>query len=94
MRVFTVSEIALTWWAANSFLRTTARPPICSEYEKQAEVMREYRLGRWADLAPNADLQEECCAEGCNTEEMVEVTNGGPLKIVRNPLYSHSDKTD
>ncbi|XP_078375989.1 uncharacterized protein LOC144659429 isoform X3 [Oculina patagonica] len=61
-------DVTLPWVGANSFLK----PSHCRDFQTRAEQQRERTLGFFAGPAPNADVEEECCAEGCNAEEMNE----------------------
>ncbi len=87
IRVLTISDIVLPSSAANIFLWVGAKPSFCSETQRIAENLRETRSGSFSFWGSTANLQEECCAEGCNTEEIDEVTFGDE-KIVRYPIYS------
>ncbi|XP_078376022.1 72 kDa type IV collagenase-like isoform X4 [Oculina patagonica] len=69
-------DIVLPSSAANIFLWVGAKPSFCSETQRIAENLRETRSGSFSFWGSTANLQEECCAEGCNTEEIDEVTFG------------------
>ena len=46
-----------------------------------------YEYHNWNVLGTKIDANEECCVEGCNTEEMHEITRAPDAMEVRANFY-------
>ncbi|XP_078372943.1 uncharacterized protein LOC144656594 [Oculina patagonica] len=68
---------------ANSFLVHKRRgwPEWCEYAQEYAEDINE---SRWGGLAPTVNINEECCVEGCDAEEVNEnILPSGYSDLVR-----------
>ena len=63
------SNVRLDGNDANSFL-VQKRDFYCRYVQNQAEMFREGKVG--SNFGPTVDVYEECCDEGCDSEEMNE----------------------